>query len=129
MAIVQRIRTHQLRTTIRFSGLIGLSSIFSLILILATVCLINKWKIEAAEGYVSRAVPVLDQLKVQTGIYPSRLPTELIGEPPSLLRNYGSYTATSSSFCFEYVNEPAGWAGGEGALKFESSTRRWVADR
>jgi hypothetical protein len=119
----------RLRIIIRYSILIGSSSILSVIIVIATVWLINKWKIDAVEAYVLRAVPILDQIKAQSGTYPSQLPTELIGKPPVLLRYYGSYTATSASFCFEYINEPAGWAGGEGALRFESSTRKWVVDR
>lgn len=103
-------------------------SLFAVTMVIS-MCLINRWKIGAVEAYVVRAVPVLDRIKAQTGGYPSRLPVKIIGEPPSLLRDYGTYTATATVFCFEYVNEPAGWAGGEGALKFDSSTRRWSADR
>jgi hypothetical protein len=91
--------------------------------------LIDRWKIDAVDAYVTRAVPILDKMKNNSGAYPATLPVAVFGEPPSLLRDYGTYTAAKDTFRFEYVDEPAGWAGGEGALKFESSTRRWVIDR
>ena len=118
-----------MRQMVSYSAKMGSFFILSLFLVIAVAWLMDRWKVDAVETYVLHAVPVLEQIKAQSGKYPSQLPTKLIGKPPFLLRYYGSYTATSDSFCFEYINEPAGWAGGEGALKFESFTRRWVAER
>jgi hypothetical protein len=70
----------------------------------------------------------LDQIKLRQGAYPTNLPTDLLGEPPELLQNDGYYSATSSSFRFEYVDEPAGWAGDEGAIEFDSVNREWKDD-
>jgi len=123
------IHNHRFKKTIRYLLLIGCSSILSLVVLLATGGSINRWKIKAVESYVSHAVLILDQIKAKTGVYPPELPINVIGEPPSLLRYYGSYYATPESFCFEYIDEPAGWAGGEGFLKFESSRREWTDDR
>ncbi len=107
----------------------GVASILSLVCLLGTASLISRWKVNAVEAYVSRAASILDRIKAETHAYPETLPTELIGEPPSLLSDYGTYTATKDTFCFEYINEPAGWAGGGGFLKFESSNRQWVEER
>ena len=104
---------------------IGCSSIVSDYVFIYTGSLINRWKVNAVESYVARAVPILDQIKRKDGAYPTNLPAGLLGEPPELLRNYGDYTATPSSFYFEYVDEPAGWAGGEGLIEFDSTNREW----
>ena len=53
----------------------------------------------------------------------------VLGEPPTLLRDYGSYTSDGKSFRFEYINEPTEWAGGEGFLQFDSSDREWKDER
>jgi hypothetical protein len=77
------------------------------------------------EHYVSRAVPVLDGIKAKSGSYPKELPVGILGEPPALLRDFGSYTSDGKSFRFEYIDDPAEWAGGEGPIQFDSSTREW----
>jgi hypothetical protein len=107
----------------------GLALILSLACLLGTACLINDWKVAAVQSYVLRAASILDRIKAETRAYPGTLPINIIGRPPSLLRDYGDYSATKDTFCFEYIDEPAGWAGGEGFLKFDSSTRKWVEDR
>jgi hypothetical protein len=107
---------------------IGCSSIVSVKIFWETGDGINRRKVDAVESYVARAVPVLDQIKRKEGVYPAKLPTELLGEPPELLRDDGYYSATSSSFRFEYVDEPAGWAGGGGALEFDNVNREWRDD-
>ena len=112
-----------------FSLVVCLSSIASLFCFMKTGCLINNWKVDAVDSYVARAVPVLDRIKHEEGLYPSKLPVHLLGEPPELLRNYGSYDANGSTFKFEYLNEPAEWAGGEGLIEFDSATRKWMDDR
>ncbi len=114
---------------LKYSLVVGLALILSLVCFLETAHLISYWKVNAVESYVLRAASILDRIKARTGAYPEALPTDIIGEPPSLFRDYGTYTATKDTFCFEYINEPAGWAGGEGFLKFDSSTRKWVEDR
>jgi len=105
--------------------IIGCSSIVSVNLFMETGSWINRWKVDAVEIYVARAVPVLDQIKQKKGAYPAKLPTDILGEPPELLRDDGDYSATRSSFCFEYVDEPAEWAGGEGAIEFDNTNREW----
>jgi hypothetical protein len=86
---------------------------------------INAWKIAAVRGYVARALPVLDEIQAQKGSYPTTLPVSLLGEPPELLKNYGDYSSNGSSFQFEYLDEPAGWAGGRDLYQFDDSTRKW----
>lgn len=107
---------------------IGCSSIVSVQIFSEIGIWINRWKVNAVETYVARAVPVLDQIKQKEGTYPTNLPTEILGEPPELLRDDGYYSATQSSFRFEYVDEPAGWAGDEGALEFDNVYREWRDD-
>jgi len=112
----------------KYSLVIGCSSIISIHLFFETGVWLNRWKVDAVESYVTRAVPILDQIKQKEGAYPTNLPTGLLGEPPELLRDDGYYSATKSSFCFEYVDEPVGWAGGEGALEFDNINREWRED-
>jgi hypothetical protein len=104
---------------------IGCSCIVSIQIFSETGIWINRWKVDAVESYVARAVPILDQIKQKEGAYPANLPTDLLGEPPELLRDYGDYSATRSSFRFEYVDEPAEWAGGEGEIEFDNVNREW----
>jgi hypothetical protein len=106
---------------------IGCSSIVSIHLFYETGVWLNRCKVDAVESYVTRAVPILDRIKQEKGAYPTNLPTELLGEPPQLLRNDGYYSATASSFCFGYVDEPAGWAGSV-ALEFDNTNREWRDD-
>lgn len=112
-----------------YSLVIGFSSIVSVIVFGRTGPLLNQWKVDAVESYVARAVPILDQIKQKQGAYPTNLPTELLGEPPELLRDYGDYSATSSTFRFEYVDDPAEWAGGAGLIEFDNTNREWSCDR
>jgi hypothetical protein len=115
--------------SLNYSLVVSCSCVVSLVVFETTGDLINRWKVGAVESYVAHAVPVLDQIKQKEGSYPSTLPVDLLGEPPGLLQNYGDYTATGSTFRFEYVDEPAGWAGGEGAIEFDSEVRKWTDDR
>lgn len=111
-----------------YSLTIGCASIISVQIFSETGIWINRWKVDAVESYVARAVPILDQIKQKEGTYPTNLPTELLGEPPELLRDDGYYSATQSSFRFEYVDEPAGWAGDDGAIEFDNVNREWRND-
>lgn len=106
---------------------IGCSSIVSVAAFWETGGWLNCWKVDAVESYVARAVPVLDQIKQKEGAYPTNLPIERLGEPPELLRDYGDYSATRFSFRFEYVDEPAWWAGSY-ALEFDNVNREWRDD-
>jgi hypothetical protein len=112
-----------------YSLVVSCSCVVSLVVFEMTASLIDHWKVYAVINYVAHAVPVLDQIKQKEGSYPSKLPIDLLGKPPELLRNYGDYNATGSTFRFEYVDEPAGWAGGEGAIGFDSVTRKWMDER
>ncbi len=112
-----------------YSLVISCSCVASLVVFEMTGGLIDRWKVDAVENYVARAVPLLDQIKQKEGAYPPELPVDRLGEPPELLRNYGSYDANGSTFKFEYLNEPAEWAGGEGLIEFDSATRKWMDDR
>jgi hypothetical protein len=112
-----------------YSLAVSCSCVVSFVVFKATGDLINNWKVDAVVGYVARAVPVLDQLQKKNGVYPSELPVNLLGKPPELLRDDGDYSANGSNFRFEYIDEPAGWAGGEGFLEFDSKTRKWTEDR
>jgi hypothetical protein len=109
-----------------YALVIGCSSIISIIVYPETSNLINRWKVGAVENYVARAVPILDQIKSKEGAYPTNLPTGMVGEPPELLRDYGDYEGTQSTFRFEYVDEPAEWAGGAGLIEFDSTNREWT---
>jgi hypothetical protein len=129
IALVRFLVRRSVGKILRYSLVVGVTLILSLALLSETACLINNWKVNAVDSYVLRAAAILDRIKAKTGAYPEGLPVEIIGEPPSLLRDYGNYTATKDTFSFEYINEPAGWAGGEGFLKFDSSTRKWVEER
>jgi hypothetical protein len=108
---------------------IGCSSIVSINVFMKTGDYLNRMKVDAVESYVARAVPILDQIKQKEGAYPTNLPTAILGEPPELLRDDGYYSATRTSFCFEYVDEPAEWAGGAGAIEFDNTNREWRSDR
>jgi hypothetical protein len=108
-----------------FSTVIGGATVASLIAWFMTGDLIDRWKVDAVESYVAHAAPILDQIEKKEGSYPSKLPIDQLGAPPELLRNDGDYTATQHTFRFEYVDEPAGWAGGEGLLEFDSGSREW----
>jgi hypothetical protein len=105
------------------------SCILSLIIFSGVGGILNRWKVNAVRNYVAHAVPILDQIKARNGSYPSTLPVAVLGEPPSLLRDFGEYSSSGGDFRFEYVDEPAGWAGGEGALEFDSIERKWINDR
>jgi hypothetical protein len=84
---------------------------------------------DAVVSYVAHAAPVLDKIKKQTGSYPLVLPVSLLGQPPDLLLRYGDYSSDGKAFRFEYIDEPAGWAGGEGFLEFQSNDRQWKDER
>lgn len=114
---------------LNYGLVIGCSSIVSVKAFQETGDWINRWKVNAVESYVARAVPVLDQIKQKEGAYPTNLPINLLGEPPELLKYNGDYSATTSSFRFEYVDEPAEWAGGAGAIEFDNLNREWLPDR
>jgi len=104
---------------------IGCSSIVAVQIFFETGVWLNRWRVDAVESYVARAVPILDQIKQKEGAYPTNLPTALLGEPPELLRDYGDYSADRSSFRFEYIDEPAEWAGGEGMIEFDNTNLEW----
>jgi hypothetical protein len=128
IALIQRMIGGKIGGWLSWLALIGASSALSILIFLGVGGGINAWKVSALKNYVAHAVPVLDKIKAQKGSYPSTLPSSL-GEPPSLLRDYGEYSSDGQEFRFEYVDEPAGWAGGEGALQFNSSDRKWINDR
>jgi len=119
----------QIGKILSYSLVVCCSCVASLVVFEMTGGLLDRWKVDAVVSYVARAVPVLDQIKQKEGSYPTRLPIDILGEPPELLQKYGSYDATGSTFRFEYVNEPAEWAGGEGAIDFNSTTRKWADDQ
>ncbi len=104
-------------------------SIASIFIFVAVNSFVERRKNDAVYRYVARAVPILDGIKSQTGYFPSTLPVSLIGEPPEFLKNHGGYKSNGNEFLFEYLDEPAGWAGGPGLQEFESSDRKWKYDR
>ena len=112
-----------------YSLVITSSCVISLIFFMESGSLINGWKVDAVEHYVASAVPILDGMKQKDGMYPSKLPIGLLGEPPEFLRLYGDYSSTGSTFRFEFIDEPAGWAGGSGYIEFNSTTRKWDYER
>lgn len=128
VALVVFVWKRRIGRFLSYSLVIGFSSILSVIVFGETGPLLNRWEVDAVESYVARSVPILDQIKQKQGAYPTNLPTELLGEPPRLLRDDGYYSATPSSFRFEYVDEPAGWAGDDGAVEFDSVKRQWTND-
>jgi hypothetical protein len=128
VAVVVFVWKRRIGKFLSYSLVIGCSTFVSVNVFMETGGWINRWKIDAVESYVARAVPILDQIKQKEGAYPTNLPTDVLGEPPELLRDDGCYSATPSSFRFEYVDEPAGWAGDGGALEFDSASREWRYD-
>ncbi len=62
---------------------------------------INRWKVEAAQNYVVRAMPVLDQIRIENGSFPERLPASL-GNSPVLLQYFGAWQGDRSNFSFLY---------------------------
>jgi hypothetical protein len=60
-------RNLRFRSWSRHLALIVPALILSVAMLVVTLCLINRWKIEAVEAYVMRAVPVLDRIKAQSG--------------------------------------------------------------
>jgi hypothetical protein len=65
---------------------IGFSSVISLLAMMDTGGLINYCEVRAVQRYVTKAAPILDQVKAKEGAYPSALPVALIGKPPFLFR-------------------------------------------
>jgi hypothetical protein len=114
---------------VSYSLVVSASCVVALFVFMETGSLINSWKVDAVERYVARAVPVLDGIKQKEGSYPATLPTDLLGAPPELLRRYGDYTSTGSTFRFEYDDDPAEWAGGPGPVTFDSASREWKSDQ
>ena len=105
------------------------SSVLAAIAFRVTNDSMDVWKNKAVVAYVARAVPILDEIKDQKGAYPTTIPIATLGEPPELLRKYGSYSSDGNGYRFEYIDEPDGWAGGIGFLEFNSTERRWINDR
>jgi hypothetical protein len=124
-AIIVFIWKRKIGKFLSYGLVISLSSIVSIHIFFETGVWTNQWKVDAVESYVARATPVLDEIKQKEGAYPTNLPTRLLGYPPQLLRDYGDYSATPTSFRFEYVDEPAEWAGGEGLIEFDNTNREW----
>jgi hypothetical protein len=129
VALVVFVWKRRIGKFLSYALVIGCSSIVSVNVFMETGRWLNRVRVDAVESYVARAVPILDQIKKKQGAYPTNLPTKLLGDPPELLRDDGDYSATPSTFRFEYVDEPAEWAGGEGALEFDSVKREWTNDR
>jgi len=88
---------------------------------------LDAWKNENVRKYVAHAVPLLDEIKIRTGSYPETLPVSSFGEPPELFRRWGSYSGYENIFIFDYMDEPAGWAGGGAGWEFHSYDREWKA--
>lgn len=117
-----------IRKKMTYSLVIGISCLLSLFVFLQTGNLLNQWKVASVENYVARALPILDRMKSRNGSYPTVLPVDVLGQPPFLLREDGEYRSDGTKFYFVYIDEPAGWAGGPGALRFDSVKREWVPD-
>ncbi len=111
---------------LRPSLVLAWSLVLAVVVFEETGRLLDRWKVDAVREYVARAVPILDAMKARNGVYPQELPAELLGARPELFRDYGSYTSDGKAFRFEYINEPAEWAGGEGPVEFQSTYRLWV---
>ena len=129
IAIVVRLMKLKIGNVLGFAVVAGYAFIGSIFLFVLVGREINCWKVASTESYVARAVPVLDKIKARDGAYPATLPVLVLGEPPELLRSDGDYSSNGTEFRFEYVDEPAGWAGGEGLLEFDSSNRKWINER
>jgi hypothetical protein len=129
MGLVRRCTGRRVWEWLKAAIGLGCAAILLILFIYGSECLEDRWENNAVRDYVARATPVLDKIKSQTGSYPSSLPVLALGEPPDLLKMYGGYSSDGQHFRFEYVDDPAGWAGADGALIFESSDRRWKYDR
>ena len=128
-AITVRLLKIKVGMWLGFAVVAGYASLGSIFLFLFVGSELNSWEVDSTLSYVARAVPVLDKMKAQDGSYPRSLPVSELGEPPYLLKNYGNYSSNGSGFRFEYEDEPASWAGGEGPVVFDSSDREWEEDR
>jgi hypothetical protein len=124
--LIKRFFGKKVGSSFGLGALVGCACAASIFLFLGVGLGIIVWKNSATRSYVDRAVPVLDEIKAQKGAYPLTLPVSLLGEPPSLLRNFGEYSSDGNEFRFEYVDNPAGWAGGSDDYEFDSSTRHWT---
>lgn len=126
-ALAKWLRGQKIDIGLRLAALIGFAVAASILLFLGVGRGINAWEIASVHSYVAHAVPILDELKARGGAYPSTLPVSSLGAPPTLLRRFGEYTSNGTEFRFEYVNDPAGWAGGRDDYAFDSSTRQWTS--
>jgi hypothetical protein len=125
VALILFLRERKLNKFLRIF-LIVLGSAIPAILICAEIpSWMNQWKVDAVDSYVARALPILDQMKAKDGIYPARLPVDVLGNLPELLRDDGKYSSDGRTFHFEYENVPASWAGGQGPIEFDSTVREW----
>jgi hypothetical protein len=83
---------------------------------------IRIFHVSAAEKYVLRATPVLDEMKKRDGKFPDSLPVEVLGRPPYLLRSSAGYFSNGLSFHFGH---PAAIRLFDDTWIFSSKTRRW----
>ena len=127
--LVHRKMKRKVGQVLSFATTIAGSSVLAVFVFQATNGRMDAWKNHAVKAYVARAVPILDGYKARHGAYPISLPVSLLGEPPELLQKFGDYSSDGKEFHFEYIDEPAGWAGGEGFLEFTSSERKWIDER
>ena len=128
-ALFRWISGRNVGTGFRIAAVIGGACAFSLVLSMIVGARINAWRMAEVRSYVARAAPVLEEIKAREGAYPSTLPVSSLGEPPLLLRSFGDYSSDGSGYRFEYLDEPAGWAGGRNDFyTFDSLTRQWTND-
>ena len=124
--LANRMLKRKVGKVLRYAITIVGSSILAVVVFGVTSDSLDAWKNKAVAAYVGCAVPILDDYKASHGTYPTTLPISMLGEPPELLRKYGSYSSDGSEYRFEYIDEPAGWAGGAGMSEFTSTQRKWA---
>lgn len=90
---------------------------------LGSYILKDQWEIETAESYVSRALPILEQIKTQSNQYPLSLSETNLGRPPRLMRKLPDhYSSDGQTFTFRYAD--TSWAM-TSSHSFSSTERKW----
>jgi amino acid transporter len=79
------------------------------------------WQKQRMKQFVAEATPVLNDIKLRTGSYPSELPIDLKGKMPDWVTK-GSYKADGNSFRFRCYDPAAFW---DGVFLFDSKTSDW----
>jgi hypothetical protein len=79
------------------------------------------WQKMRMERFVAEVTPVLEDIKLKTGSYPSEIPEDLKARMPDWVAR-GSYKTDDESFTFRCHDPAAFW---DGVFLFDSKTSDW----